>query len=95
MSEFREKLKYKTIRIKKGPGRKAQWGRLTGQVSIDESGREIYWAERHIQGGQIPLYREDFVIKRKQKSMRFSEQKPTGKVNKGIVRDRGRTRKDQ
>ena len=95
MSEFRESLKHKTVRIKKAPGRRAQWGRLTGQVDIGKDGKEIYWAERLKQGGQIPLHREEFVLKRKEKPMKFPEQLPTGRVSRGIVWDRGRTKRDQ
>ena len=88
---FRDDLKHKTVRWKRTKGRKPGWGRLTGQVDTDKHGKEFFWVEREKQGGQICMYREDFVIKRKEKSMKFTELPPTGRVTKcGIVSDRGR-----
>lgn len=91
MKEFREDLKHKSVRYKKATGRPPGWGRLTGEVEKDKQGKEYFWVERLTQGGVIPLYREEFVIKRKQKAMKFTQLPPTGRVSKrGKVLDRGK-----
>ena len=87
-----ESKKDRSIWIKRdrSVGRKAQWGRLTGEVEEDAVGK-VYWAER-VNGGTVPLRREDFVLKQKPVHLKFVSVPASGKVSKrGKVQDRGRT----
>lgn len=89
--EFRKKMRFRSIWIKRGIGRKAQWGRLTGRVEkCPKTGNWFFWAERSRQGGQVPLYRHEFVLKRAQRGTKFAGMPASGRVRKGKVLDRGK-----
>ena len=85
--EVRERLKLREIWIKRGRGRRAQWGRLTGKVERTAK-YTIFWAERAEQGGVVPLLRNDFVLKRADRGVKFVSVPSSGRVKKGIVQDR-------
>lgn len=88
--EVRTKLKFREIWIKRGPGRRAQYGRLTGEIARS-GGKVVFWAERSKQGGVVPLLREEFVLKRADRGVKFTSVESTRSVKNGKVTDRGRT----
>ncbi len=77
----------RSVRIKRAPSRKAEWGTIARIQEPDEKNKvRIFWVQRGTTGGEIPLPRSAFVLKQKPHEIRTAWVAASGKVTqRGLV----------